>query len=183
MHPADVAQHVADSVDVLRDRLRETPGLATADPVLEGATDLYVAFDKLDRELVSQAVGTSLVLPGGQPISMIYQVPLLGAPRLRSLLLHMQLDDFDGRPPTAELLLPDRTPLPPDQWPKSIGGQGIVPNHRDFGRPFFCRRGLREYHTHPEHEDDPWEAHREHLRLDALVLELLDGLRNKWIGR
>lgn len=184
MHPADVAEHVAESVDVLRDRLRVRPELANGDPVLEADIRLYVGFDKIDRELVAHAVDTGLLTPGGQRAALVHQVPLLGAPpTVRPLVLHMDLTDFDGQPPTAELLLPDRTPLPPEQWPKAIGGQGIVRDHKDYGRPFFCRRGLREYHSHPQHEDDPWDRHREHLALDALVIELLDGLRNKWIGR
>lgn len=184
MHPADVAEHVAESVRVLRDRLAQHPGLANADPVLENETLLYIPFHKVDRELVAHALDTGFALPGGQNAAIIYQVPLLNArPTVRDLVLHMDLKDYDGQPPTAELLLPDRTPLPADQWPKSIGGQGIVQHHQQYGRPFFCRRGLREYHSHPQHEDDPWDKHRESLSLDALVVELLFGLCKTWIGR
>ena len=182
MHPEDVAEFVADSVEVLADKLRQQPDLG-GPPVLEG-TKLYVPFLKLERELVRHTVDTGLVLPGGRGVSMVHQVPLLGqAPTTRELVLHLDLEDYDGQPPTAELLLPDRSPLPAPEWPKSIHGQGIVASHKDYGRPFFCRRGLREYHSHPQHEDDPWDRHREHLALHQIVIELLDGLRNTWIGR
>lgn len=95
----------------------------------------------------------------------------------------MELNGYDSLPPTAELLLPDRSPLPPSDWPKSIGGQGIVHDSKDYGRPFFCRRGLREYHSHSQHEDDPWDAYREHLALHQIVMELLRDMRDTWIGR
>lgn len=184
MHPADVAEYVTESVEVLRDRLRQYPELAAGDPILEDATRLYIPFAKTDRKLVAEAVPSTLVLPNGQPTAAIYQVPLLGAPPVtRNLVLHMDLTDYDGQPPTAELLRADRTPLPADEWPKSLVERGIVRDHKDYPRPFFCRRGLREYHSHPEHEDDPWDRHREELPLHALVIELLATLRDTWIGR
>lgn len=182
MHPEDVAAYVAECVDVLRERLAARPDLG-GQPLLE-STKLIIPFEKEERPLVDHAVDTGLVLPGGQNLPKILRVPLLGQPLVsRQLLLAMDLTDYDGQPPTAELLLPDRSPLPPAEWPKSINGQGIVLGHKDYGRPFFCQRGLREYHSHPQHEDDPWDKYREHLALHQLVFELLGGLRNKWIGR
>jgi hypothetical protein len=182
MHPEDVAEFIAESVDILAEKLQSSPELGGT-PVLEGVK-LYVPFVKLERTLVQHALETGFVLPGGGGVSMVHQVPLLGQrPTERQLILHLDLADFDGQPPTAQLLLPDETPLPAAEWPKSIRGQGIVHGHKDYPRPFFCRRGLREYHSHPQHEDDPWDKHREHLALHQIVIELLDGLRNTWIGR
>lgn len=182
MHPEDVAEFVAGSVGILAQKLQQNPELGGA-PDLEG-TKLYIPFLKLERTLVKHSVGTGLVLPGGSGVSMVHQVPLLGRPpTTRELILNLDLDDYDGQPPTAELLTPDRSPLPASEWPKSIHGQGIVASHKDYGRPFFCRRGLREYHSHPQHEDDPWDKYREHLALHQIVLELLTGLRHTWIGR
>lgn len=183
MHPADVAEHVADSFAVLRDRLRDTPGLASGPPVLENDIKVYVPFDNEQRQLVEHSLDTGFAMPGGQTVVHVHQVPLLGTATVRQLLLHMDLTDYDGQPPTAELLLPDRTPLPPHEWPKSIGGQGIILGHQAYDRPFFCRRGLREYHSHPQHEDDPWDKYREAMSLDGIVVELLHDLRNRWIGR
>lgn len=182
MHPEDVAEFVAESVGVLAEKLLLSPELGGI-PELEGVK-LYIPFIKLERKLVQHTLDTGFVLPGGRGVSMVHQVPLLGEPPTsRDLVLHLDLADYDAQPPTAELLRPDRTPLPAAEWPKSIHGQGIVPGHKDFGRPFFCRRGLREFHTHPQHEDVPWDKHREHLALHQIVIELLDGLRNTWIGR
>lgn len=182
MHPEDVAEFVEESVGVLAEKLQSTPELGDT-PVLEGVK-LYVPFVKLERTLVQHALDTGFVLPGGGGVTMVHQVPLLGQPpTARHLILNLDLTDFDSQPPTAELLLPNRAPLPAEEWPKSIRGQGIVHGHKDFARPFFCRRGLREYHSHPQHEDDPWDKYREHLALHQIVIELLDGLRNTWIGR
>lgn len=182
MHPEDVAEFVAESIGVLAEKLQLSPELGGT-PDLEGVK-LYIPFVKLERKLVQHTLDTGFVLPGGGGVSMVHQVPLLGQPPTeRDLILHLDLADYDAQPPTAELLRPDRSPLPAAEWPKSIHGQGIVASHKDYGRPFFCRRGLREYHTHPQHEDDPWDKYREHLALHQIVIELLDGLRNTWIGR
>jgi putative metal binding uncharacterized protein len=37
--------------------------------------------------------------------------------------------------------------------------QNLVQAHSD-GKPFLCMRGVREYHDHPFHSNDPWLAHR-----------------------
>jgi hypothetical protein len=184
LHPADVTEHVADSVQRLRERLRAYPDLEAREPLLENGTDLYIGFVKVERTLMQASVATGLLGPHGEGTALVCQVPDLGTrPVRRDLILHMDLVDFDGQPPTAQLLLADRSPLPAGQWPKALGNQGIVQGHHAYDRPFFCRRGLREYHTHPQHEDDPWDRHREALSLDALVIELLADLRNRWIGR
>lgn len=36
----------------------------------------------------------------------------------------------------------------------------IILNHVTDGMPFLCLPGVREYHSHPQHTDDPWEKHR-----------------------
>jgi hypothetical protein len=184
VHPADVAEHVAASVEVLLEELQHYPDLGVVEPVLEHETDLYIRFVKTERALVECAVNTGLLSARGGGTALLYRVPDLGKPPTqRELILRMDLTDYDGQPPTAELLLPDRTTLPAAEWPKAVGNQGIVREHPDYGRPFFCRRGLREYHSHPQHADDPWDRHREGLSLAALVIELLGDLRGRWICR
>jgi hypothetical protein len=184
MHPDDVAEHVTDSVWALTEQLRAHPELGASDPIMRDGTDLYIGFVKQDRAFMQVQLASSLLGPGGHQTAQLLQVPDLGAPRVRrELILLMNLDDFDGQPPTAQLLLPDRSPLPAQQWPKELANQGIVHGHPDFDRPYFCRRGLREYHEHSQHEDDPWDRHREGLSLHAIVTELLADLRDRWIGR
>lgn len=184
MHPADVADHVAGAVAELAMRLAADVQLRAGEPLLERDVHCYIPVTLTERAMIQAPVATSLLHPSGAGIQFVYQVPDLGAPRVdRDVLLYLDLTDFDADPPTAELLAPDRRPLPGEQWPKSLDGQGIVRDHAVYGRPFFCRRGVREYHEHPQHEDDPWDAHREGLPLHAIVTEILADLQTRLVGR
>lgn len=182
MHPEDVAELVAAEVARLRERLAAAPQLHVTGLVLSGLA-LDVSFAKEERARIQAQVPSRLHGPGGQNIGFVYEVPDLGRTERRTLVLHLDCADCDGEPPTAELRLPDGTPLPADQWPTDLSRQGVVHGHPDYPRPFFCRRGLREYHTHPQHEDDPWDRHRESLPLHQLVLELLGDLQTRWTLR
>lgn len=60
---------------------------------------------------------------------------------------------------------PAETPIgPPDEGP-AVGGainfewEHLIQAMAD-GRPFLCVAGVREYHEHPFHSNDPWLAHR-----------------------
>lgn len=183
MHPADVAEHVAVSVDLLRERLARRPELLASEPFLESAIDLFIPFTLRTRATVTTAIPSGLVAPGGQRFGSPQRIVDLAArPVETPLLLAMELADYDGQPPTAELLLPDRSPLPKEQWPGSLNWQGVILEHHKYDRPWFCRPGLREYHTHPQHDDDPWDAHREGLPLHTLVENLLDDLTRRFIA-
>lgn len=183
MHPADVAEHVATSVAVLQERLSECPKVRAGTVVLEDEVHLYIPFTVRVRQTVDAALPSGLFGPGGVGLATGVRVIDLGVqPEERSLVLAMDLSDYDAQPPTAELLLPDRSPLPAEQWPKSLNGQGVVLGHPDYPRPWFCRRGLREYHTHPQHEDDPWDLHREGLPLHGVVEELLHEFSSRFLG-
>jgi hypothetical protein len=183
VHPGDVAAYVAESVAELRSRLARYLELGVAGVLLSEDTSLDVTFTKRERALVQTTLPSTLLDSAGGNVGVVYVVPDLGSPGVsRTLILHMDLSNYDGDPPTAELWLPERVPLPPDEWPV-LGNGGIVREHPEFHRPFFCRRGLREYHSHPQHEDDPWDLYREALPLHALVVELLDDLQHRWIGR
>jgi hypothetical protein len=178
VHPDDVADHVASSVEELVRQVARRPDLNVTRIDLEGP-DLRVHFDKKVWATFVQArrnvdAYTGEVTVHGQPY-----VDLRPPGTVQQVLL-CRLDGYDAQPPTAELLDADGRPLPSDRWPREIGQQGIVRDHPDFGRPFFCRRGLREYHSHFQHEDDPWDRHREGLALHTIVIELLDDLRLRW---
>ncbi len=74
------------------------------------------------------------------------------------LRLRFVCNDWNERPPSVEFL----------DW----GGQQLAGIERDpasvfnnsphpaTGRPFICMKGVREYHTHPSHTNDAWEAIR-----------------------
>lgn len=52
----------------------------------------------------------------------------------------------------------------------------IILNHPECGRLFLCMPGVREYHSHPEHTNDPWDNHRKQMSRGILtfLLEQID---------
>lgn len=182
MHPDLVRAYVAERVEELQTRIVQRAEFAAAAVDLDlDCLELFIRFDHVTHETEVAVVPTQLQGPNGQPIAIQRRVPLLGRPaRTRPLLLHLELDGYDLDPPTAQLLTPDRQPLPADQWPTSYAGGGIVDRHPLYGRPFFCRPGLREYHSHPEHEDNPWHRFRDAIGLPDLVTGLLEDLATRW---
>jgi putative metal binding uncharacterized protein len=183
MHPDDVADCIGGELGRLREETAQAPELNVGAVDLENDVDLYVQFTKVERPRLRADVQAGVLGPGGAQIRQVFEGIDLSASATsrRDLLLYSNCTGYDGDPPTAELLLPDRTPLPRQQWPQGLIRRGIVDGHRDYDRPFFCRPGLREYHTHPQHEDDPWDLHRESLRLHRIVLALLDELQHRWV--
>jgi hypothetical protein len=181
VHPDDCAELVAHSVEELRSRAARL-GLPVEEIALEDSFRLYVRM-RIKRRESLPAIG-----PLGGPIALsdgkwVTQVPLLGRPTLeQQAIVFFDCFGWDSQPPTAELLDETRAPLPPERWPRDLVGGGIVFGHPDFpGRPFFCRPLLREYHTHPEHADNPWDRYREGTALHGIVLGLLGALRERWI--
>jgi hypothetical protein len=183
MHPGDVAAHVAAEVAELELRLQAEPELGVTDVELEDETNLFVHFRKRERPRIAAIAPGSTIGPAGESISVRFEGIDLTRVSERELILFLECDGLDGRPATAQLLTADRSPLPPAEWPTDLSRQGVVHGHRDYDRPFFCRRGLREFHTHPQHADQPWDRYREELPLHSIVLELLRDLRTRWMLR
>ena len=180
MHPVDVKEYLRESVDELKARLETLPDLHVVQVDLEDF-DLYVATE-VRRWGSIQVTETSRLLIGGAPLQRHLNIPDLG--RMSSeqgFLLHLDCTNFDGDPPAAQLLSPDRSPLPAAKWPHDPTGRGIVHGDPYWGRPFFCRPGLREYHRHPQHEDDAWDRHREGASLAGIAIGLLSDLTSRWI--
>ena len=183
MHPLDVAELLQEEFGRLCEEIAEQPALRAEQPqlTLDPTPTLDVAFAKVERARLQQIVPMGMLGPGGGQLAAPIEGIDLSRKSERRLILHLGCDDYDGQPASAELLASDGTPLPSDQWPKDLVRQGIVDGHRDYQRPFFCRAALREYHTHPQHEDDPWDRHREALRLHTVVLGLLHDLQERWM--
>jgi len=179
VHPGDVARHIDESVDALRNAVDRLPASSIIGIEHHGV-DLHVHYE---ADVSASTVGTAApdLLIGHQLGGTMYNVPIIGSRRREQFILALDLTDFDSQPPTAELLSDDRTPLPRARWPRDPEGQGIVPNHRLWPhRPFFCRPGTREFHTHPQHEDEPWDAYREGMSLTGVVLPLVHDLTTRW---
>lgn len=194
MHPDDVREYVEKSVGELKRMIDERPELAVTAIELTD-TDLFIAVGltqhapvAVDKN-VGAAIGVvkTILVPAGpgqyveRPVGRpVVAVPEVGETIDRELVLYLHCGDFDGKPPLAELLRPDRTPLPANEWPKDPELQGIVPNHPIYKRNFFCRPGFREFHEHEQHEDEPWDKYREQSSLGRIVVSLLYELKYRW---
>jgi hypothetical protein len=65
----------------------------------------------------------------------------------------------------------------------------VVAPHRLTGLPFLCLRGLREYHSHPQHDGDAWSLYRLETNLtticDAiwqLMVRNVVGVKMEWMA-
>lgn len=193
MHPDDVRDYVAACYEDFCGLLADHPELGVKSTELDG-TDIYVVISVAQSAATTVDPALARELAGGKTLMIAvapgqYQEIVYGAqlvPDLsqfveRELLLRVRCDDFDGKPPLAELLRPeDRSPLPDDEWPKDSTNRGIVPNHPKYKRKFFCRPGFREFHEHAEHEDQPWDAIRAESTLAYRLLGLIHDLKFRW---
>jgi hypothetical protein len=178
MHPEEVAALVAVEFGDLRGRLQERSDGRIRRVDLPAPTLITVEFSA--RVYASELVavpGVLLPAAGGfqQPAR---RVPILGAVEETPLTLVVSCDGWDGRPPECDLRRPDGSE--PQDWPKGTTNGGIAHGHPSYPRPFFCRPGTREFHTHPVHEDEPWDKYREGYTLDGIVGGLLEDLINRW---
>lgn len=81
--------------------------------------------------------------------------------------VEINMTDYNLYPPSARFFEPTsrrslkREELPPAQ--RVLDGRAydiLIAMHPDTKLPFFCMRGFREYHSHPQHTDDPWDRYR-----------------------
>jgi hypothetical protein len=174
VHPDDVAALVADEFGNLQQQIA-----ARADPsvgAIRRAGSTLITVEVSARAYESEMVPTGLVLPGGAQTAR--RIPILGRQR-RDLVLVIDCANWDGTPPEFDLRHRNGDPLA--EWPKGTTNGGIARGHPFYGRPFFCRPGTREYHSHPVHADDPWDKYREGTTLAGIVMGLLDDLANRWM--
>jgi len=80
------------------------------------------------------------------------------APCRTPLRLTFRCDNWNDLPPSIRLENLDGTPLQ-NLKPNPTGVFHAGP-HNLTNLPFVCMRGSREYHTHPSHVTDLWEAVR-----------------------
>lgn len=191
MHPEDVRELVAEQFAELERMVDERPELRVKRAELAN-TDIFLTIaietnpaEPLPAALALELAPKKLFLPGpGGMQAHVFDfpqaVPRLGQKTARDLVLRVGCDGFNGRPPLAELLAEDRTPLPDTEWPREPSGQGIVQAHPIYNRKFFCRPGLREFHELDQHADRPWDAIREQSTIGWIVVSLLGELQTRW---
>jgi len=78
------------------------------------------------------------------------------APNRTPLRLTLTCDNWNDHPPSIRLEKSDGTPL--TQISSNPTGVFHAGPHNVTNLPFVCMRGSREYHTHPSHVADSWEA-------------------------
>ncbi len=73
-----------------------------------------------------------------------------------TLRVKMTCDDWNDLPPAISLHAADGSLLTaPMSNPSNVFHPGPHPTTQKL---FICMRGSREYHTHPSHLGDPWDA-------------------------
>jgi hypothetical protein len=89
----------------------------------------------------------------------------------------MDFTNYDVVPPSVKLLHPV-TLQPMRAFGYQLTERGVmnivVGGHPETGLPFVCLPGVREYHTHPEHDGDSWDLYR--ARGDGRPFVVLDRL-------
>jgi hypothetical protein len=181
MHPTLIRSFLSESVADLRSRLVGDDYAGVELALDLDVPELIVAFDHEEFATIPAQASSGLLDAAGRQLVEVQRVPILGAPRhVRRIRLRMNLDRFDLQAPTAELLDETGQPLPAADWPHQWRVGGIIDGHREYNRPFFCRPGLREYHSHPQHEDQPWAKFREMLPLHQIVVDLIGDMRTRF---
>lgn len=188
MHPAHVAAFVAEEVAELEAQVATRPELAVRAVDLNGDTDLWVRVETQTSESASRAINVAgpviSQIPGMVGIAGGMEVPIIGTQRREEFVLRLDCSDYNSQPPLVVLCDADGHLLPDARWPHTGGQRGIVAGHPILGpRKFFCRPGTREFHTHPDHEDQPWDAVREERPLYLIVTGLLWDLTHRWTLR
>lgn len=107
-------------------------------------------------------------------------VPLLDRRQESSIVLALECDNYDTDPPSLAYMVnwEATQELPFQAWPK---GAGVVQQHPLTEKPFLCRPGVREFHTHFQHGDEPWDKYRGRIRPRDLLLTIAKDLRNKQV--
>jgi len=130
-----------------------------------------VSFPEIDALIVpTRHLATALPLgapsaPGGQPT--LQMLPLQNALTAMPFGVRLSLDDFDLRAPSVTFRHPSSWEiLPHEHLPQGVhivDGKPIRVVHAKHPTtefPFFCMRGVREYHEHPQHSGDEWLLYR-----------------------
>lgn len=96
----------------------------------------------------------------------------------REVEFRFTCDDWDELAPSLALHDPaNGRELHWADWPKEQWSVGD--RHPSTGKPFLCLPGIREYHSHRGHVNDPWERYRA-LRTYRL-LGIIDRVHQRFV--
>lgn len=105
----------------------------------------------------------------------IFDVGFDGEPH-RQIRLRMQCEDWNTTPPSIDLKNWDGSLM--IAVPRDARGMFNSSPHPGTGRAFVCAPGAREYHRHPSHTSDAWDAYRSNSSYD--LGGILTQLWNSW---
>jgi len=114
------------------------------------------------RALFAQGVGalddTLLKMREWQVFAKDYPLLEVGFRRQGTICIRVRLrcDDWNELPPSIDICDAQGTPVA--SMPQNLSGILNSSAHPQTGKPFICMRGSREYHTHPSHSADAWDA-------------------------
>jgi hypothetical protein len=120
----------------------------------------------------------------------------LAAPAAPAITAYIRLryNNFDLWAPSLVFLdfFSDQPTIPVVEARQYLDGQPrnlVVSPHPLTGLPFFCHRGIREYHTHPQHSGDAWALYRTDTNLTTiadgiwqLMVRNVVGLKIEWLA-
>jgi hypothetical protein len=107
----------------------------------------------------------------------VLEIPSVSA---RAFKAHFDLTDYDLVAPSIEFrdawtgaALEFPTMFRALEYQKDRGVHQVLLNeHPTTHKPFLCLRGVREYHTHPQHSGDEWLLYRTEMSLFSIVMSV-----------
>ena len=115
---------------------------------------------------------------------------------------HFGLDHYNTAPPNLTVRHPTTNAPTTDLqfWPPTLAAPSVLfentpttngqrrvlgrvkgaARHPEHNGPFVCLPGLKDFHSHPKHIDQPWAAYRNTLTLDKILSDLADMLDAKF---
>ncbi|PKH37236.1 Predicted metal binding domain-containing protein [Nocardioides alpinus] len=110
-------------------------------------------------------------------VGFLHQVPMasLSVP-VMTACVRIDYWNFDLWPPSVMFVDPlTREPAPPlvrapDKVSDTEVRDALIDGHPETGMAFLCIPGIREYHSHPQHNGDDWLLHRGLHEGDLAVL-------------
>lgn len=99
------------------------------------------------------------------------------APGRSTMVVRMNCDDWNEKPPSIELLDAEGKHL--ETLPTGPTNVFNSSKHNITQRPFICMAGSREYHTHQSHIGDSWEGYKN--RSGFTLPEILTQVWDAWL--
>lgn len=110
-------------------------------------------------------------------VGFLHQVPMASlAVPVMTACVRIDYWNFDLWPPSVTFVDPlTREPAPPlVRAPDKVSDlevrDALIDGHPETGMAFLCIPGIREYHSHPQHNGDDWLLHRNLHEGDLAVL-------------